>query len=386
MSLPGQFVDNDASRPSYMSGAKRIVLKFGSSLLIDPAQGQARQDWLTSVAHDVAAIWANGTQVVIVTSGAVALGRGALGLSSGKLKLEEKQAAAAAGQVALMTAWANAFAPHNIAVAQALLTPDDTERRRRWLNARATLETLLACGAVPIVNENDTVATDELRYGDNDRLAARVAQMVGADVLVLFSDIDGLYDRDPRADPAAVHMPYIDLITPEIEAMAGGINADAGVGSGGMRTKIDAARIATAAGCAVAIKDGFVDYPLGRLLQGDRATWFAPQADRETARRLWLGHSLNPAGTITVDCGATAALRRSASLLSIGVVAIIGSFERGDTVAIIDPDGKIIGHGMSAYSAADARRIMGRHSDAIEEILGYAGRPALIHRDDLVLA
>ena len=286
MSLPGQFVDNDASRPSYMSGAKRIVLKFGSSLLIDPAQGQARQDWLTSVAHDVAAIWANGTQVVIVTSGAVALGRGALGLSSGKLKLEEKQAAAAAGQVALMTAWANAFAPHNIAVAQALLTPDDTERRRRWLNARATLETLLACGAVPIVNENDTVATDELRYGDNDRLAARVAQMVGADVLVLFSDIDGLYDRDPRADPAAVHMPYINLITPEIEAMAGGINADAGVGSGGMRTKIDAARIATAAGCAVAIKDGFVDYSLGRLLQGDRATWFAPQADRETARRL----------------------------------------------------------------------------------------------------
>jgi glutamate 5-kinase len=368
-----------------LAKAKRIVLKFGSSLLTDPISGQARQNWLSSVASDVAAIRNTGIEVIIVTSGAVALGRGALGLATGKLKLEEKQAAAAAGQVALMTAWASAFAPHSIAVAQALLTPDDTERRRRWLNARATLETLIVCNAIPVVNENDTVATDELRYGDNDRLAARVAQMVGADVLVLFSDIDGLYDSDPRTNPRASHIAQISTITPEIEAAAGGVNAQAGVGSGGMRTKIDAARIATAAGCAVVIKDGLLDFPLGRLIRGERATWFAPQADRETARRLWLGHSLNPAGAFVVDGGAAKALIGGASLLSVGVAAIEGSFERGDTVAIKDPEGKVLGHGMSAYSSADATRIKGRHSDEIEEVLGYAGRPALIHRDDLVL-
>jgi glutamate 5-kinase len=367
-------------------GAKRVVLKFGSSLLTDPVSRQARQDWLASVASDVTQLQAQGTHVIIVSSGAVALGRGALGLASGKLKLEEKQAAAAAGQVALMAAWAQAFGPHRIAVAQALLTPDDTERRRRWLNARATLDTLLACGAIPIVNENDTVATEELRYGDNDRLAARVAQMVGADALVLFSDIDGLYDTDPRTNPSAKHIAQVDMITSEIEAMAGGVNADAGVGSGGMRTKIDAARIATAAGCAVAIKDGLLNNPLNRLVQGERATWFMPQGDRETARRLWLGHSLNPAGAFVVDSGAAKALIGGASLLSVGVAGVEGSFERGDTVAIKTAKGKVLGHGMSAYSSADAVRILGRHSDEIEEILGYAGRPALIHRDDLVLA
>jgi glutamate 5-kinase len=366
-------------------GAKRVVLKFGSSLLTDALSGQARQDWLASVATDVAALKAKGVHVIIVTSGAVALGRGALGLATGKLKLEEKQAAAAAGQVALMAAWAQAFAPHTIAVAQALLTPDDTERRRRWLNARATLDTLLAYGAIPIVNENDTVATEELRYGDNDRLAARVAQMVAADALVLFSDIDGLYDSDPRANPKANHIARVDAITPEIEAMAGGVNIDAGVGSGGMRTKIDAARIATAAGCAVAIKDGLLNHPLGRLIEGERATWFIPQADRETARRLWLGHSLNPAGAFVVDGGAAKALTGGASLLSVGVAGVEGSFERGDTVAIKNAKGNVLGHGMSAYSSADATRILGRHSDEIEEILGYVGRPALIHRDDLVL-
>ena len=369
-----------------LSNAKRVVLKFGSSLLTDPVSGNARQGWLASVATDVSTLRAAGTQVIIVTSGAVALGRGPLSLAPGKLKLEEKQAAAAAGQVALMSAWAQAFAPHSLAVAQALLTPDDTERRRRWLNARATLETLMACGAIPVVNENDTVATDELRYGDNDRLAARVAQMVNADALVLFSDIDGLYDADPRANPDAKHIAQVDVITPEIEAMAGGVNAGAGVGSGGMRTKIDAARIATAAGCAVAIKDGLSSHPLKRLLEGERATWFAPQADRETARRLWLGHSLNPAGAFVVDQGAAKALVGGASLLSIGVAGVEGAFERGDTVAIKDAKGKVLGHGMSAYSSADATRVMGRHSDEIEVILGYAGRPALIHRDDLVLA
>jgi glutamate 5-kinase len=370
---------------SALTKAKRVVLKFGSSLLTDPLSGQARQEWLASVASDVATLRGKGIDVIIVTSGAVALGRGALGLASGKLKLEEKQAAAAAGQVALMAAWAGAFAPHTIAVAQALLTPDDTERRRRWLNARATLDTLIACSAIPVVNENDTVATDELRYGDNDRLAARVAQMVGADALVLFSDIDGLYDSDPRANPDATHIAEIDVITPEVEAMAGGVNAAAGVGSGGMRTKIDAARIATAAGCAVAIKDGLLPHPLKRLIDGERATWFAPVADRETARRLWLGHSLNPAGAVIVDQGAAKALIGGSSLLSVGVASLEGHFERGDTVAIKTARGRVLGHGMSAYSSADAARILGRHSDEIEEILGYAGRPALIHRDDLVL-
>jgi glutamate 5-kinase len=370
------------------AGAKRIIVKFGSSLITDPAHATVRSDWMASVARDITDLRARGLNIVIVSSGAVALGRGALGLSSGKLKLEEKQAAAAAGQVALMSAWAQAFAPHNIPVAQALLTPDDTERRRRWLNARATLEMLIACGAIPVVNENDTVATDELRYGDNDRLAARVAQMVGGDVLVLFSDIDGLYDGDPRINLNARHIGEVISITPEIEAMAGGINASAGIGSGGMRTKIDAARIATAAGCRVAIKDGISPHPLKRLQEGERATWFAPSTDRETARRLWLGHSLNPVGAFVVDSGAAKALQSGASLLAIGVVSVEGHFERGDTVAIKSDGGTGagLGFGMSAYSSGDALQIKGRHSDEIERILGFAGRPALIHRDDLVLS
>ncbi|MFN9009410.1 MAG: glutamate 5-kinase [Hyphomonadaceae bacterium] len=366
--------------------AKRIVLKFGSSLIIDPASGEARSAWLLTVAQDVAQARSLGQQIVIVSSGAVALGRGALGLPAGKLKLEEKQAAAAAGQVRLMAAWGEAFAKQGIAVAQALVTPDDTERRRRWLNARATLDTLLTCGAVPIVNENDTVATDELRYGDNDRLAARVGQMVGADALILFSDVDGLYETDPRQNPAAAHIGEVRDITESIEAMAGGINQKAGVGSGGMRTKIEAARIATAAGCSVAIKDGFLDHPFRRLLEGGRSTWFIPAADRESARRAWLGHSLNPAGSFCVDAGAAKALKGGASLLSIGVTSVEGQFERGDAIAIKDASGRIVAHGVSAYSSSDALQILGRHSDEIEDILGYAGRPALVHRDDLVLA
>lgn len=370
---------------SDLSLAKRIVLKFGSSLLIDAETGEARAMWLASVAADIAEAMARGQQVIVVTSGAVALGRGALGLPMGKLKLEEKQAAAAAGQVRLMAAWGTALLGQNIAVAQALVTPDDTERRRRWLNARATLETLLACGAVPVVNENDTVATDELRYGDNDRLAARVAQMVGADCLILFSDVDGLYRSDPRQNPNAPHIASVETITDEIEAMAGGVNAKAGVGSGGMRTKIEAARIATAAGCAVAIKDGLSDHPLKRLLAGERATWFQRQADRESARRAWLANSLHPNGVFQIDAGAAKALLGGASLLSVGVTAVEGTFDRGDTVAIKGRAGKILAHGISAYSSADAAQILGRQSDEIETILGYAGRPALVHRDDLVL-
>jgi glutamate 5-kinase len=366
--------------------ARRIVVKFGSSLILEGETGAPRHDWLSSVASDIASLKERGVEVIIVSSGAVALGRGALGLASGKLKLEEKQAAAATGQVSLMAAWASAFAPHGICVAQALLTPDDTERRRRWLNARATLETLLGCGAIPIVNENDTVATDELRYGDNDRLAARVTQMVSGDALVLFSDIDGLYTGDPRAGTGATHIALVDAITSDIEAMAGGSNASAGVGSGGMRTKIDAARIATAAGALVAIKDGIAPSPIKRLLTGERATWFSPSTDRETARRLWLGHSLNPAGAFIIDQGAARALKNGASLLAIGVIGVEGRFERGDAVAVKGPSGVGLGFGMSAYSSADATQIKGRHSDAFEEVLGYIGRPALIHRDDLVLS
>lgn len=365
---------------------RRLVLKFGSALIADPAAGRPRTEWMAGLAADVARLKAGGTEVLIVSSGAVALGRGALGLGRGRLKLEEKQAAAAAGQARLMAAWADAFAPHAIPVAQALLTPDDTERRRRWLNARATLETLLVHGAVPVVNENDTVATDELRYGDNDRLAARVAEMAGADLMILFSDVDGLYARDPRRDPGAPHVGEIRTIDARIEAMAGGINQAAGTGSGGMRTKIEAARIAMAAGCAAAIADGSEAGSLGALVAGGvRASWFWPLADRESARRAFIANALNTAGAYLADSGAAAALANGASLLPVGVVAVDGAFERGDTVEVRGPDGRVLGLGISAYSAADAARILGRRSDETEAILGFAGRPALIHRDDLVL-
>jgi glutamate 5-kinase len=364
---------------------RTAVLKVGSSLIVDTASGQARDAWMADMADTVARrLRSGGTRVLIVSSGAVALGRGALGLKPGKLRLEEKQAAAAAGQTLLMAAWAKAFAPHGLPVAQALLTPDDTERRRRWLNARSTLDTLLECGAIPVVNENDTVATEELRYGDNDRLAARVAQMVAADLLVLFSDIDGLYDADPRTHPAARHIGSVSAITPQIEAMAGGANTVAGLGSGGMRTKIDAARIAMGAGCHTAITDGREPGALARLLDGGRATWFAPEADPQTARRAWLAHQLRPAGAYVVDAGAARALRAGASLLPVGVTAVEGSFERGDAVEVLGPERERLATGITAYSSADAAMIRGRRSEETEAILGYSGRPALVHRDDLV--
>jgi glutamate 5-kinase len=367
------------------AASQRLVLKFGSALLVDPKTGQLREQWLKSVAADIAAIKANGATVLVVSSGAVALGRAVLGLNQKRLKLEEKQAAAASGQANLVTAWGKALAPHGIAVAQALLTPDDTERRRRYLNARATFETLLGLGVVPVINENDTVATEELRYGDNDRLAARVAQMVGADTLVLFSDVDGLYTADPRSHPDSEHVSHVAVITPEIEAMAGGINAKAGVGSGGMRTKLDAARIASAAGCQTAITIGSRNNPLVSLLEGGRATWFAPAIDRETARRAWVSQSLKPKGALQIDGGAAKALLDGASLLPVGVRAVTGNFERGDTVRVLGPDGEELARGLTSYSATDARRILGRKSDEVEAILGYSGRPALVHRDDLVL-
>jgi glutamate 5-kinase len=371
---------------SPLSSARRVVIKVGSSLLIDQESGQPHARRFAALAADAAKLREQGKSIVIVSSGAVALGRRALGLKPGKLRLEEKQAAAAAGQPRLMRAWEDALARHGAPVAQALLTFYDTEQRRRWLNARSTLETLLERGAIPVVNENDTVATEEIRYGDNDRLAARVAQMLGADVLVLLSDIDGLYDADPRSNPNAKHIPEVRRLTPEIVAMAGGANASAGVGSGGMATKIDAARIAMTAGCATAITLGANDDgPIAAIAGGARATWFLPEITPETARRQWLAGALRPAGAVRVDAGAARALKSGKSLLAAGVVAVSGRFERGDAVDVTDPDGATIARGVSAYSSEDAAKLIGKKSDEFETILGYRGRPALIHVDDLVL-
>ncbi len=371
-----------------LSSARRVVIKVGSSLLIDQETGKPHEARFAAIAADAAKLRAEGKAIVIVSSGAVALGRRALGLKAGKLRLEEKQAAAAAGQPKLMRAWEDALAKHGAPVAQALLTFYDTEQRRRWLNARATMETLLERGAVTIVNENDTVATDEIRYGDNDRLAARVAQMLGADVLVLLSDIDGLYDSDPRSNPNANHIPEVRKLTPEIVAMAGGANASAGVGSGGMATKLDAARIGMTAGCSTLITLGTHTSdagPIAAVMAGAKGTWFLADLTPETARRQWLAGALRPAGSVRVDAGAARALKSGKSLLAAGVTAVAGRFERGDAVDVIDPDGARVARGVSAYSSEDATRLIGRKSDEFEAILGYRGRPALIHVDDMVL-
>jgi len=373
---------------SPLSTARRVVIKVGSSLLIDQETGKPHEARFVAIAADAAKLRAEGKAIVIVSSGAVALGRRALGLKAGKLRLEEKQAAAAAGQPKLMRAWEDALAKHDAPVAQALLTFYDTEQRRRWLNARATMETLLERGAVTIVNENDTVATDEIRYGDNDRLAARVAQMLGADVLVLLSDIDGLYDADPRVNANAKHMPQVDKLTPEISAMAGGANVTAGVGSGGMATKIDAARIAMTAGCSTLITLGThvsEAGPIAAVRAGAKGTWFLASLSPESARRKWLAGALRASGSVRVDAGAAKALLAGKSLLAAGVSAVTGRFERGDAVDVIDPDGKLVARGVSAYSSDDATRLIGRKSDEFEAILGYRGRTALIHVDDMVL-
>ena len=362
--------------------ANRVVVKIGSALIAE--QGQARQDWLISLATDIADLRAAGQDVVLVSSGAIALGRNQLGPDR-PVKLEEKQAAAALGQPLLMTAMTTAFAPRGITVAQALLTLDDTENRRRWLNARATLDTLLNAGAVPIINENDSVATDEIRYGDNDRLAARVAQMVGADVLILLSDVDGLYTADPRKDPAATHIAELTELTDAHEAMAGDINQNADLGSGGMVTKLAAARIAQSAGCSTVITLGTHDRPISKLLNGGRATWILSELTPDKAREIWLKGHLTPEGAVIIDNGARSALLDGASLLPVGVTRIEGQFLRGAAVAIKDQDGKTIAKGITAYSSEDAGRIAGLQSDRIEQELGYRGRPALVHRNDLVL-
>jgi glutamate 5-kinase len=366
-----------------LASARRLIVKIGSALLVDDATGDVRRAWLDALVVDLAACRARGQEVLVVTSGAVAVGRRHLGLGHRVLRLEEKQAAAAAGQIRLAHAWLEALGRHGVGVAQILLTPDDTEARRRHLNARATIEQLLALGAVPVINENDTVATAELRFGDNDRLAARVAQMISADTLVLLTDIDGLYTADPRLDASARHIAEVRDLTPAVEAMAG--TAPAGSSSGGMVTKLAAARIAMAAGCRMAIAQGEVLQPLAALEKGARATWFIPSSEPRTARKRWIAGAVNPVGTLTVDDGAAAALARGTSLLPAGVVHVEGEFERGDAVLVKARDGKEVARGLSAYSSADARAIAGHKSSEIETILGYRGRDEMIHRDDLVL-
>lgn len=365
--------------------ARRIVFKVGSALLVDDDTGAADRAWLDAFCADAAALRAAGKQVLVVSSGAVALGRRRLGLTGRKTTLPEKQAAAAAGQSLLMRAWEEAFEPHGAGVAQILLTRDDTETRRRWLNARATTETLMGLGVVPVVNENDTVVTEEIRYGDNDRLAARVAQMAGADLLVLLSDIDGLYTADPRKNPKAQHIPLVSEITAEIAGMAEGANAAAGVGTGGMATKIAAARIARAAGCATLITLGSRPRPLAAIAAGEKATLIEAGASPAAAYKAWIAGSLAPQGWVTVDAGAARALESGKSLLSAGVRAIEGPFEKGDAVRVRDETGREIARGIVRYDSADAQRIAGLRSDAIEAELGFTEGP-MIHADDLAVA
>lgn len=363
--------------------AKRIIVKIGSSLLVDEASGHVRRAWMDSLCDDVARLRARGQEVVLVSSGAVAVGRRHLNLTL-PLRLEEKQAAAATGQIRLAHAYQESLARHSITVAQVLLTLEDSEDRRRYLNARTTLDTLLKLGAVPVINENDTVATAEIRFGDNDRLAARVAQMIGADALVLFSDIDGLYTADPRKDPDAQFLPEVREMSPEIEAMAG--DPGSGYGSGGMVTKLVAARICMGAGCRMAITLGKPLHPLNAIESGtQRATWFFPKAEPQAARKRWIAGSMAPAGTLVVDGGAAKALTAGKSLLPAGITAIDGEFERGDCVLVKDGDGRVLARGLSAYGSEDSRKIMGRQSADIEAILGFRGRDELIHRDDMVM-
>jgi glutamate 5-kinase len=363
--------------------SRRLIVKIGSALLVDDASGDIKRPWLAALVEDIARCRARGQEVIIVSSGAIAVGRRYLGLTGRNLKLEEKQAAAAAGQIRLAHAYQEALGKHGLAVAQILLTPDDTEERRRHLNARATIEQLLSLGAVPVINENDTVATQEIRFGDNDRLAARVAQMISADTLVLLSDIDGLYTADPRRDKSAHHIAEVREITPAIEAMAG--EALPGFSSGGMVTKLVAARIAMGAGCRMAIAKGEALHPLEAIEKGGRATWFLPSAEPRTARKRWIAGALNPMGALIVDGGAASALSRGTSLLPAGVTAIEGNFDRGDAVVVKTGEGREIARGLSAYSSSDARAIAGHKSGEIEAILGYRGRDEMIHRDDLVV-
>jgi glutamate 5-kinase len=363
---------------------RRIVVKVGSALLVDRARGRLNHAWLAALAEDLAELHGREADVLVVSSGAIALGRSVLGLGTGALRLEESQAAAAVGQIALARTWSEVLAHHGITAGQILLTLSDTEERRRYLNGRATLSKLLEMRAVPVVNENDTVATSEIRYGDNDRLGARVATMIGADLLILFSDIDGLYTAPPASDPAAQHIPLVGQITPEIEAMAG--EAASNLSRGGMRTKIDAGKIATAGGTHMLIADGRAKNPLRRVAEGARCTWFLTASSPATARKTWIAGALEPKGALLVDAGAARALLGGASLLPIGVTGIEGGFSRGDAVLVRDAEGRVIGRGLVAYDADEAGRILRRSSREIEAILGYPGRAEMIHRDDLAIS
>jgi len=366
-----------------VAAARLLVIKLGSALVVDPDRAAPRTAWLAGLAADILAARARGTGVIVVSSGAIALARRALNLTQKRLRLEEKQAAAAVGQIRLAQAWTEALAGKDLIAAQLLLTLGDTEDRRRYLNARDTLRTLLGLGCVPVINENDSVATAEIRFGDNDRLAARVAEMMQADQLILFSDIDGLYTGDPKRDAAATHLPVVRTLTPEIEAMGG--DPPPGYSSGGMRTKLLAARIATQAGTAMAIALGHRDHPLEALTAGARCTWFLPTDEARSARKRWIAGSLLPVGSFVVDAGAAKALAAGGSLLPAGVRQVSGGFGQGDAVLVLGPAGERLGQGLSAYDAADAVRLAGHRSDEIEAILGWRGRDELIHRDDLVL-
>ncbi len=365
-----------------LAEAGRIVVKIGSALLVDAATGALRRGWLEGLAADVAALRGRGAEVVIVSSGSIALGRRALGLAHGTLALEQSQAAASVGQIRLARAYEEALGVHGLKAGQVLVTLDDTRGRRRYLNGRATLKTLLSFGVVPIVNENDTVATDEIRYGDNDRLAAQVASMCGADALVLLSDVDGLYDANPRERPEARLIPLVTELTPEIEAMAGGAGTEGS--KGGMVTKLIAAKTATRAGCAMAITFGDRDRPLTALMEGAPSTWFAAAESPQAARKQWIA-AMRPEGRLLVDAGAAAALRRGKSLLPAGVRAVDGDFQRGDPVAIEALGGESLGVALAGDPAAEAAAIAGLKSTEIEAVLGYPGRAAVAHRDDMAL-
>lgn len=369
--------------PPALFSARKLVIKIGSALLVDPDRAEPRTEWLATVAADIAMLRARGIAVIVVSSGAIALARRQLGLMHQRLRLDQKQAAAAVGQIRLAQAWSEALSAHQIIAAQLLLTLEDSEDRERYLNARETLNTLLALGAVPVINENDSVATSEIRYGDNDRLAARVAAMTGADQLILLSDIDGLYTADPRRDPSAGHIPIIPRITPEIEAMGG--DPLPGFSSGGMRTKLAAARIATESGCVMAITLGHRPHPLIALAEGARCSWFLAAPDGRSARKRWIAGTLAPMGVVTVDDGAAKALTAGRSLLPAGVRTIEGEFDLGDPISVRDQTGQELARGLSAYASADARKIAGHKSDEIETLLGWSGGDELIHRDDLVV-
>ncbi|TGD61279.1 glutamate 5-kinase [Tabrizicola sp. WMC-M-20] len=361
--------------------AKRLVVKIGSALLVDRATG-LKQGWLSALAMDVAEAKVRGTDVVLVSSGSIALGRKVLGLGSGVLTLEQSQAAAAVGQIRLARAYEEVLAPHGITTGQVLVTLEDTTDRRRYLNSRATMETLLGLGVVPIVNENDTVATDEIRFGDNDRLAAQIAVTVGADQLILLSDVDGFYSANPKEDPAAQRFDLVEHITPEIEAMAG--DPISGMSKGGMKTKLLAAKTAIAGGCAMAIMEGSVLRPLSALANGAQRTWFVAQADPHVARKRWI-NAMKPRGELVLDAGAVVALRAGKSLLPAGVTRVTGTFGRGEPVSILSPDGVVLGKGLVRYTAVEAKAIAGHRSGDIAGILGYEGRAALVHRDDMVV-